>query len=433
MKAFREVYSNRNIKILSLTNIIGMFFNMLYMSFWTLFLKQELGFTVPLIALLTTVQGAQNLLFSLPGGVLADRIGRKKVTLIAGATGVINPLIYLLATSWELVFLATIFVAMGSLSMPARTAMVAESLPRDRMGTGYAVYNMANRLPWLFSGAIGGWLMEVMGIGPGTRFCLVGSLIGGIISLSCQYLFLNETLQRSGHRTSLKQDLKEILPMFKGNLKVMMVSSILFQISAALTQGLLILYIIDYPSGPRLTTIEYGLLTTLMSIVSLAMSIPGGTMADRFNRRKLITFGRSLSPITTLTWIYIRNYYLIITFRIIQGVGEGLSGAGGMMMLGGPAWSSLMADVVPMEKRGRVSGLMSTFSGIARLPAPNIGAWMWENPAIGPEGTMWTQLIIGLFSTFLIWRFLKDPVHDVKKIEEPARDNDEDKTQGRSS
>jgi len=44
---------------------------------------------------------------------------------------------------------------------------------------------------------------------------------------------------------------------------------------------------------------------------------------------------------------------------------------------------------------------------------------------------LWTQLFVGLFSTSLLWLFLRDPLHDVKKVKEkpePARD-DEDKTQ----
>jgi len=427
-KGIKNVFSNRNILVVSTTQILETFFSMVYTPFWTLFLMYELHFTIPMVALLHTIQSSENLLFSLPGGFLTDRIGRKKVTLVSATTRIISPIIYLTATSWEPVFIATLFVAMRSLGTPAYEAMVAESLPRDQMGTGYAILNMCRRAPGLFSGVIGGVLMDSLGLGPGTRLCLVGVLIGGVITFLARYFFLTETLVRTpGRRRNIVQDFKELLPVLKGSLRIMMVSSILFQISARLTSGLLVVYVTEYPAGPGLTNTEYGLLSTIMSIVSFIMALPGGTMADRYNRRKLITFGRTLHPLTTLAWIFFKDFYQILGMRLIQGIGEGISGAAGGMgggaYGGGSAWSSLLADLVPMEKRGRYSGLLNTLSGIAALPAPNIGAWMWETEGVGPVGILWTQLFVGLSSTSLIWLFLKDPVRDVKKIEETAKDD----------
>ena len=440
-KGIRSVFSNRNILVVSTTQIFETFFSTVYSPFWTLFLIDELGFTVPMVALLHTIQRSENLLFSLPGGILADRIGRKKVTLISACTRIISPILYLMANSWELVFVATIFVALRSLGTPAYDAMVAESLPRNQMGTGYAILNMCRRAPGLFGGVIGGVLMDSLGLGPGTRLCLVGVLIGGIITFTARYFFLTETLVRKPERRgrNIKEDFKDLLPILKGSLRVMMISSVLFQISAALTSGLLVVYVTEYPEGPGLTKTEYGLLATIMSTAGFLMALPGGTMADRFNRRRLITFGRSLHPLTTLSWIFLKDFYQILGVRLIQGIGEGISGVGGGMgagtgggtYAGGAAWSSLLADLVPMEKRGRYGGLLSTLSGIAALPAPNIGAYMWETEGVGPVGILWTQLFVGLFSTSLLWLFLRDPLHDVKKVKEkpePARD-DEDKTQ----
>jgi len=103
-----------------------------------------------------------------------------------------------------------------------------------------------------------------------------------------------------------------------------------------------------------------------------------------------------------------------------------MGGASGVV--GGAAWSALLADLVPSEKRGRYSGLMSTLSGLASLPAPNIGASMWTTEGIGPTGVMWAQMIIGMVSTTQLWLFLRDPREEAKKqkeAEELARDDGE--------
>jgi MFS family permease len=114
----------------------------------------------------------------------ATSIEPRKHHIYTGLTNIINPIIYLLSTSYEPIFIATIFTAMSSLIGPANQAMVAESLPRNRMGTGYAIFNAAQRIPMLLSGFIGGMLMDSLGLAYGTRLCLVGALIGRLSKMT---------------------------------------------------------------------------------------------------------------------------------------------------------------------------------------------------------------------------------------------------------
>ena len=405
-----------------------MFFQMLYMAFWSKYLEEAppegLGLSISVIGLLLMIQRSQRLLFQLPGGILADRIGRKKVTLIAAATRMIMPLIYLWARSWELLAIGSIFGALSSLGMPAFQALIAESLPRDQMGSGYAIYGMVRRVPMLFTGIIGGIVMDTLGVGKGTRICLIGSFIGAVISFVARYLFLTETLvRRPRQRSSITEDFREVLPLFKGSLRGMLVTSAVSQFAGGMVMSLIILYIINVIG---LSYTQWGFISSAMSIISLITAMPGGIMVDRFNRVKLIVFARAISPITTIGYIFLRDFWSILGVRMVAGVGAGLSGAGMMGWMGGPAWNSMMADIIPPEKRGRVQGLMGTISGLAALPAPYIGAYMWDSEIIGPENTMWASVIIGLSATVIFGKTVKDPKFAEQRIEEPARDDGED-------
>ncbi len=420
----KRVFSNRNVLVISTTNSLVMFFDMLYWPYWAKYLEDVADMSIPQIGVLSAIQRSEQLLFQLPGGILADRIGRKKVTLIAAVARMIVPIIYLSSKSFEFLILGTLFTAMNSLRMPASTAMIAESLPRDQMGSGYGVFNMVRRVPMLFTGILGGMLMDALGIEAGTRICFMGSLIGAVIAFTACYIFLTETLRRkTGVNASVVQDFKEVLPLFKGSLQAMQVTSAIYQFASGLTMQLIILYVIDH-IGFSYT--QWGLISTTMSIVGFLTSIPGGMMADKYDRVKLNVFARALAPITTIAYITLRDFYQILATRIVAGVGMGLSGAE-LGWLGGASWDSLMADIVPSEKRGRVTGLMGTVSGSVSLPSPYIGAYMWDNPSIGPEKTMGTTVILGLFSTFILWRYVKDPRSQKQKIEEKARDDEEGK------
>ena len=420
----RRVFSNRNILVVSVTNSMSTFFWTVYNPYWALYLKDEMGLSLPLIGLLSTINQAQHLLFQLPGGILADRIGRKKVILIGAISRMAGPLTYLVAGSFPLLVLGTLLHAMHSVSQAAHTAMIAESLPRERIGSGYGVYNMMGKLPALFTGILGGLLMDYFGVGWGTKICFIGGFILGVVVLVSSYLFITETLERKDMKSSALQDFKDVLPLFKGSLQAMQVTSAVYQFAAGLTSQLIVLYVVGVIG---LTKTEWGLIGTVMSVIGFLLSMPSGMIADRYDRVKLNILARSIYPITTIGYIYLRNFWLILGTRMAAGIGMGLSGAAETGTIGGPAWQSLMADIVPKEKRGRVSGFMSTVSGIVALPAPYLGAYMWDNPAIGPENTMWTVILLGIASTGFFGAYVKDPRSRQETEAEPPRQTADDK------
>ena len=75
--------------------------------------------------------------------------------------------------------------------------------------------------------------------------------------------------------------------------------------------------------------------------------------------------------------------------------------------MGGPSWQALIADIVPQRDRGKVLGLMGTMTGLINLPAPIIGAYLWE--AFGPDKLLLIGSGVGLTVTPLILFFIKEP------------------------
>jgi MFS family permease len=433
----RKAFANKNVFVVSLTSSISMFFNMLYWPYWPAYLQEVIGLSIPQIGLLQALQRSNQLLFTFPGGLLADRIGRKKVTLMGAAVQIATPLIYIFAGNWELVLIGTVVNATQSISTAAFTAMIAESMSRGQRGTGYGVYGMMRRVPLVFTGIMGGWLMDTMTLAGGMHICFVGGVIGGVIVFVGRYFFLTETLKKKpGPQQSVKEDFKEVIPLFQGSLKYMQITSALYQFAMGLTMNLIVIYL----TGPKsegylgFTYTEYGVISTVMSVVGLITALPGGMMADKYNRVTLNVWARCISPITTMAYIYLRDYYQVLATRVVAGVGMGLSGVE-VGMIGGPSMDSLMADLVPPEKRGRFTGLMSTFSGIVSFPSPYIGGYMWIIPGVGPEGAMWAGLIIGLASTFIFGKFVKDPRYEKKaetvEAEEEEGDGEEEERKER--
>ena len=88
----RQVFSNRNVLTISSTNMLYHIFNSLWELWWTLYLLEVLNTPIIIVGLLATIQHTSRILFQLPGGIIADRIGRKKVIVFGTGMRIIAPL-----------------------------------------------------------------------------------------------------------------------------------------------------------------------------------------------------------------------------------------------------------------------------------------------------------------------------------------------------
>lgn len=94
---FRDVFSNKNILAISLTSSLWSLMGQGYRPFWALYLQDYLGASVTNIGIFSMISTAENLLFQLPGGLIADRYGRKRLILFGTVLQTFGPVLYLLA------------------------------------------------------------------------------------------------------------------------------------------------------------------------------------------------------------------------------------------------------------------------------------------------------------------------------------------------
>lgn len=71
-----------------------MFASFLWKPYWGLYII-ELGGSKSAIGGLATLQAFSNLIFMFPGGILADRFGRKRVILASSLFSIAPPIIFL--------------------------------------------------------------------------------------------------------------------------------------------------------------------------------------------------------------------------------------------------------------------------------------------------------------------------------------------------
>jgi len=98
---------------------------------------------------------------------------------------------------------------------------------------------------------------------------------------------------------------------------------------------------------------------------------------------------------------------------VAQGIGGGRLRTGGFM--GGPAWNSLLTDLVPAKDRGKVLGFMGTISGLLGLPGSIIGGYIYDR---NPDLLLISGSLLEALAIPIIILFLRDPKIQQKNPQE---------------
>ena len=412
--SLKEVFSNRNIVAISSTNMLYTIFNGFWELWWGLYLLNVLGVSPIIIGLLATIQNTSRILFQLPGGMLADRIGRKKVIVYGTAMRVIAPIFLYFADSWYWVVPGMIINACASIYMPAFNALIAESLPKDKRGAGFGAYRFMTGIPSIFMPVLSGYWLEVMGLEKGVKLGLLMFIVAAAIAVIIRQLFLSETLeseieQEEQGSEAPKENLG-ILDTFRKQPKTvwaMLSVTVISGFAMRMTWVFITLYATS-PDYLNLTTTQYGGLQSVAMFISVPLYLISGVVADRMSRKKLILLARGLGPLDSLSLLLFPDYNQLIgaygVIGVAQGIGGGRLRTGGFM--GGPAWNALLTDLVPARERGKVLGLMGTVSGLLGLPGSIIGGYIYEK---NPVKLLYSGAILEALAIPIILFFIKDP------------------------
>ena len=131
----------------------------------------ELTGSVALVGLAVTCQFAPILLFGLWGGVVADRFARLRVVLTAHAvttTGLVTVAVLALSGTiqlWQIYLIASITGLAAVAESPARSALITQIVPRERIQTAISIQAMTFHGSGLIGPAVSGAVIAAVGAG----------------------------------------------------------------------------------------------------------------------------------------------------------------------------------------------------------------------------------------------------------------------------
>lgn len=132
-----------------------------------------------------------------------------------------------------------------------------------------------------------------------------------------------------------------------------------------------------------------------------------GKLSDMYGRKRFFLFGLIFFLIGSALCGIAQTMDQLIIYRAIQGLG------GGALL---PIAFTIIFDIFPPEKRGKMSGMFGAVFGLSSVLGPLLGAIITDS--IGWHWVFYINVPIGIVSVFLIAKFYQESLeHRKQKID----------------
>lgn len=370
---------------------------------------QELGATVNQVGLFFTLAAIAPLILQIVGGWISDSIGRLQAIAIGSIAGVLGYIVIFAAPTWEWLLLAAAARSMArAFVAPSFQAFIAEQADEDQLGRVYATVDMMYRIVGVVGPPLGGFISQRYGFR--TMFLVAGIIYSAATVIR---IVMARSARRGQTEPSERPTLKGLwvnmtqmagLIMAGGVIMWVFVSDGIQDISFNVSEQLTPLYLQNLIG---LTNTQIGSLTSEMFVATMLFTSFGGLVADKKGEYVSLAIGFSLYSMGQFLMVLGKSYVSFIVVWMLLGIGVAFVR---------PAFNSLISKNVPSRLRGMAFGLFSSSIGIFSLPAPLVGAFLWD--AVDPRVPFLIPGIACALAVPLIWFKLRhDPTQSGNNIE----------------
>ncbi|MGP9845212.1 MFS transporter [Brachybacterium sp. 107] len=355
-------------------------------------------FAFPLVTLVVTgslaatglvgmIQGIGGLMGMIPGGLLADRFGRRRLRLLAGSTGAILQalLIVVLLAGWGsaavLAVIAFLDRFRAALLGAASDAMLKQIVRPSQLARAAAVNEGRDAAVEMAAGPLGGTL-----VGLSVVFPPLAQLLGNLGSVLATWRMRGRYLPRAEDSapTRVRDDLREAVAWTLSQRVRIQLLAVATLVNLG-SNGLL-LTVLLHLTASGVPTGRIGLLNTVFATSILLGAFLAPRLVDRVSTGLLIMVPMLLMTVAGVFVPFASGMVAIAAAYAVMGIGLAPLNAGAQ---------GFFMHITPVSMQGRIGALMGMVAmGLMPL-APALAGWGLE--LAGPRPTMLLfAVIIGL-------------------------------------
>ncbi|MBT4319983.1 MFS transporter [Candidatus Bathyarchaeota archaeon] len=340
----------------------------------------SLGATPLILGYLNSISGAVNTVLSIPTGILADKVGIKRVLLLTLGISILSTLVFGVANTWQVAAVGLILSAVAFILDRTSCPMICGStLGTEERVTGMGICDTVTFFPQMIAPIIGATLityfggMNAQGIKPLYWIQVVGLVVSFIIVWA---KFTNPRQLTVGEKSSVFSNISNVFKegtMVKRWILLTMVSSFWWQVAFYIP-----LYAADIKGAGQFIV---GGMSAASTVVFVLLAIPLGHLADTWGRKKMITVAGGLIVLPYISLIYAPNDLVLILSGFLSG----------FAMTVGQTQMAIAVDLVPKKYMGSWFGLLGFFRGLVSIISPIVCGYLWSN--VSPESVFWLIIL----------------------------------------
>lgn len=384
----KQVKERNNVRALGWVAFFGGFGQDMIQPILPIFYSSVLGLSKETIGLiegsLTTIVSV----FKILSGIISDKIGKRKSIVFIG---------YLLSAVSRFLF-GTVFFAWQAFSLrlidgigkgtkdAPRDALIAQSAKKDRMGFSFGYQRMLDTFGSVIGPLVTAGILYIL-VSGNMRYRII-FYIAGLISV-VTILIIGFFVSEKGTPVS-KEQAKFDFGLLKGEFLFFLIIMLVFTLGNS-SDSFLILRAQNVGISPVIIPIVYA----VFNLFYAALSVPAGSLSDKIGRVKVMKFGWLIYALSYLGFAFASHpwhiWLIYIFYGLYYATTEGIA-------------KSLVARIVPDNKRGTAYGLYNASLGVMSLPANIIAGYLWDK--VSPAATFYFGAVCAL-AAFLIISFSK--------------------------
>ena len=349
----------KNLVLLFATGAIAVIGLQLIQPLFPVFL-QSLNASEMEISLVLTISSIAGTLLMIPAGYLIDRIGEKKMLLIGISIWASSTLLIAFAKNWRSVaFLYSFHGVADAFVGPARMTLISSTSTQASEATVFGLMS----LDWLVGGAVSPPLSGYLAESVGWQIPLLIASAAFFISLIPVL-----KLERNGKQPNkINHDVYtggekafRLLPAFMYFMFGFLINSAQSMIATILPLFL------NNQQGLSTTTI--GLFFTASTVIGAMTQVPGGLIADRFGKKRVITLLLLPVPLIYGLWGTVKGWYMYLILFVLSK---------GLLGMIGPATLAIVSEVFPKERKGSAYSLWMAGIRLGSAVGPLLGGYLY--------------------------------------------------------
>ncbi len=336
-------------------------------------------------------------------GRLSDRFQRRILFIFLGSLMVALlwiPMIFI-ANPTQLIILLSLQAVLGSMAIPAWTALIGDLVPGSRLGRANAAINRWASVGGLIATLTSGWLMTTFS-GPLQGMFFIPLALASVFGIASSFVLLrvkepkrpanNESDRRSTYGFLSIARLAARTSYFTKYCTIAAASDFSMSMSWPL-------FAITQVKIMNASMLQIAMLSVVQTVVMISFQNWAGKLVDTIGRKPLIVFFRATLITVPFAYALAGDINVLIAASTLWGLS---------FALGQPALAAYLLDISPEELRGSFVAIYNLVIGLATFAGSLIGGYL-AGYAIGIYG-----IVLGLqvvYALSIVGRTLAAGLH----------------------